>query len=110
MFCSKCGKQLQEGAQFCHNCGSEVNKIVTPQIANEVKVMLDPLEVVNYSGDYSRKTTSGHAGTYGFMLMIISIIFDLVGMIFIGTSFFVPMIIIGTSLFAIGFLIKMFCP
>ena len=37
MFCSKCGKQLQDGVQFCSNCGNEVNKNVVPQIAKEVK-------------------------------------------------------------------------
>ncbi len=26
MFCSKCGKELPEGARFCENCGSPVGE------------------------------------------------------------------------------------
>ena len=110
MFCSKCGKQLQDGVQFCSNCGNEVNKNVAPQITKEVKVMLDPSEVINHSGDGGKKTTSGHAGTYGFMLMIISIVFSLISMFAIGSDAFIPITIGGTALFVIGFLIRMFCP
>ena len=25
MYCSKCGKPVQDGAQFCSNCGNPVN-------------------------------------------------------------------------------------
>lgn len=110
MFCSKCGKQLQDGVQFCSNCGNEVNKNVIPQITKDVKVMLDPSEVINHSGDSGRKATSGHAGTYGLMLMIISIVFSLISMFAIGSEAFIPITIGGTTLFVIGFLIRIFCP
>ncbi len=74
MFCSKCGNQIQDGTQFCPNCGNSLNDVGTPQAAKEVKVMLDPSEVVVHDADNRKKTTSGHAGTYGIILMMLSII------------------------------------
>lgn len=110
MFCSKCGNQLQDQVQFCPKCGNAVNKIETIQGKKEVKVMLDPTEVVSHNGDNRKNTTSGQAGTYGLILMVISIIFSLVSMFAVGSEAFIPITIGGTTLFVIGFLIRMFCP
>ena len=110
MFCSKCGEQLQDGVHFCFKCGNEVNKSVESQSTKEVKVMLDPAEVRNYNVDGRRNTTSGHAGTYGWLLMIISIVFSLISMFAVGSDAFIPITIGGTALFVIGFLIRIFCP
>ena len=32
MFCTKCGKQLQDGDKFCTGCGSAVDQGVVPKI------------------------------------------------------------------------------
>ena len=32
MFCSKCGKQIEDDAKFCEHCGAVIN---TPTISNE---------------------------------------------------------------------------
>ncbi len=33
MFCTKCGKQIKEGASFCTACGAKVKPIAQPQVA-----------------------------------------------------------------------------
>ena len=43
-------------------------------------------------------------------LMVVSIIFDLVGMFAIGFDAFIPITIGATVLFVIGFLLRIFCP
>lgn len=111
MFCSKCGKELQDGVQFCPFCGNKTGSSASPSVPKETKVVLDPAEVVEHKevAD-SSKTLSGQGRTIGLMLMIISIILDLVGMIAIGFDAFVPITICAAVLFVIGFLIRMFCP
>jgi len=37
MFCSKCGKQIQDGTKFCPNCGAAANGNPTPQQARPVQ-------------------------------------------------------------------------
>ncbi|MHB1455003.1 MAG: zinc-ribbon domain-containing protein [Saccharofermentanales bacterium] len=53
MFCTKCGKQLQEDAKFCNNCGSVL------KIAKEIKSM-QKWEYEFYSPDI-------HYNTKGFL-------------------------------------------
>ncbi|MBO4293604.1 MAG: zinc-ribbon domain-containing protein [Clostridia bacterium] len=38
MFCSNCGKELNENDQFCVNCGHKVNDKMTSNVVNEEKV------------------------------------------------------------------------
>lgn len=42
MYCSKCGKEIANDAEFCPNCGARQNKTVGDQI-NEVKEKVDEL-------------------------------------------------------------------
>ncbi len=111
MFCSKCGTNLQEGTQFCHNCGNKVGVTNTAVPKQEVKVMLDPSEVVpsKKTAD-SSKTMSGQGKTIGLILMMLSIIADVVCMFLIGFDAFIPVTIGATILFVIGFFIRMFSP
>ena len=106
MFCSKCGQQLQDEAKFCTACGNQTAETSK----KEVKVVLDPAEVVEYKtkGD-SSTNLSGQGGTLGMILMIISIIFSLVSMFTIGVDAFIPITIGSTVLFVVGFLMRMFC-
>jgi hypothetical protein len=41
MFCSKCGKQLEEGSKFCNGCGSHVNKNAQPESSSKRKTVFD---------------------------------------------------------------------
>lgn len=111
MFCSKCGTNLQDGTQFCPSCGNKVGETPAPVVQKEVKVMLDPAEVVpaKETAD-SSKSFSGQGKTIGLILMMISIIGDLVAMVAIGFDAFIPITIGATVLFVIGFFLRMFCP
>ena len=111
MFCSKCGNSLQDGTQFCSKCGNKIEGTAAPAAERNVKVMLDPAEVVpqKKTAD-SSKTFSGQGKTLGLILMMISIIGDLVAMVAIGFDAFIPVTIGATVLFVIGFFLRMFCP
>lgn len=111
MFCSKCGTNLQDGSQFCPSCGNKVGEAPTSVAPKEVKVMLDPSEVVpaKETAD-SSKSFSGQGKTIGLILMMISVIGDLVAMVAIGFDAFIPITIGATVLFVIGFFLRMFCP
>lgn len=110
MFCANCGKEIQESTLFCTNCGKNVNQTSRP-VAEKVKVILDPSEVVNVKQPTdSSKSFSGQGKTLGIVLMIISIICDLVAMFAIGFDAFIPITIGATVLFVIGFLLRTFCP
>ena len=107
MFCSKCGTELQDGTQFCHNCGNKVGEANQPVSPKEVKVILDPSEVVPQKKVADSSTSfSGQGSNIGLILIIVSIIIDLVGLV----SGFIPITIIGTVLFVVGILIRMFVP
>lgn len=107
MFCYKCGTNLPDGTQFCHNCGNKVGEVQQPASKNEPKVMLDPSEIVPQKKvTDSSKSFSGQGKTMGMVLMIVSIIIDLVGLV----SGFIPITILGTVLFVVGILMRMFMP
>lgn len=110
MFCSKCGKEIHDGTIFCSSCGNKIGETDSP-VEQEVKVMLDPAEAMPQKkvAD-SSKSFSGQGKTFGLILMIISIIGDLVAMFAIGFDVFIPITIGATVLFAVGFLMRMFCP
>ena len=107
MFCSKCGTNLQDGVQFCHNCGNKVGEVQQSVSKSEPKVILDPSEVVPQKkvAD-SGKSFAGQGKTLGLVLIIVSIIIDLVGLV----SGFIPITILGTVLFVVGILMRMFMP
>lgn len=110
MFCSNCGKEIQENTSFCSYCGKNVNQSSRPVI-EKVKVILDPSEVVDAKQPIdSSESFSGQGKTFGLVLMVVSIIFDLVGMFAIGFDAFIPITIGATVLFVIGFLLRIFCP
>lgn len=111
MFCAKCGTSLQDGTQFCHNCGNKVGSIAPQAEETEVKVVLDPAEAVpQKSAPDSSKSFAGQGKTFGLILMMISIIGDVVALFAIGFDAFIPITIGATVLFVIGYFMRMFCP
>lgn len=111
MFCSKCGKELNDGTAFCPECGTKLENTIQSQQQKTVKVMLDPSEVVPHKETAdSSKTMSGQGKTIGLLLMMLSIIADVVCMFLIGFDAFIPVTIGATVLFVIGFFIRMFSP
>ena len=110
MFCSKCGTNLQNGSKFCSACGNKCFEPDTPITPKEVKVMLDPSEVIPAKeAKDSSKSFSGQGKTIGIILMMISIIGDVIAMIAIGLDAFIPVTIGATILFVVGFFLNMFC-
>lgn len=109
MFCSNCGAKIQDGTQFCPQCGNKIDK-TAPSI-KEVKVILDPNEATSQKQvTDSSKSFSGQGKTFGLILMILSIIGDLAAMCVIGFDAFIPVTIGASVLFIIGLLLRLFCP
>jgi|GEM_PF-1382073 len=107
MFCSKCGKELQDDVMYCPSCGNKTGTTDTISSPQTPRVMLDPSEVVAHKDvSDSGKSFSGQGRNIGLILIIISIFIDLIGII---SGFFV-LTTVGTVLFIIGILIRMFCP
>lgn len=103
MFCSKCGKKLQDDVSFCPSCGNKVGENA-PAVSQPVKVMLDPAEAMPEKKVYdSSKSFGGQGKTLGLVFIIVSIILDLIGI------FFFPVFILGTVFFVVGILMRMFC-
>lgn len=46
MFCTKCGKELQDGAKFCIGCGAKVGKAPAEARPAKEKKTFDPMKVV----------------------------------------------------------------
>ncbi len=109
MFCSNCGKEIQENTSFCPYCGKNVNQ-ASHSVTEKVKVILDPSEVSEAKQPIdSSKSFSGLGKTFGLALMILSIVFDFVGIFAIGFDAFIPVTIGATVLFMIGLLLRFFC-
>ncbi|MCQ2513106.1 MAG: Ltp family lipoprotein [Lachnospiraceae bacterium] len=56
MFCTKCGKPLEEGARFCSNCGAPLEEVPTLEIPTEE--VLEPVEEISESTVQQPKTVS----------------------------------------------------
>lgn len=101
MFCSKCGKELQDDTSFCPACGNKVGE-TAPTVSQPVKVMLDPSEAMPEKKVVDSSKSFGGGKTLGLILIIVSIILDLIGI------FFFPVFILGTVFFVVGILLRMF--
>lgn len=67
MFCSKCGKQLEEGQNFCPNCGT----------AQQVTVVSSS----NTNIQQSENPTTNTMAVVGFVVGLISLLIDFFGII-----------------------------
>ena len=106
MFCSKCGTANADDSVFCVKCGSQLNMNTYRE---PPKVMLDPKEVVEHKGTKdSSQSFSGYGKVFGWILMIISVLGDVVATAAIGFDAFIPLTIGATVLFVIGLLMTMF--
>ena len=108
MFCSNCGKEIQNGSEFCSNCG---HKCIAERNlnSNTPKIILDPSETAyKQKTSDSSKSFSGQGKSIGLILMLISIVVDVVGMTVIGFDAFIPITIFATVLFVAGFFIRTF--
>ena len=108
MFCSNCGKEIQNGSEFCPHCGQKCVLNRTSN-SNAPKIILDPSETVyKQTTTDSSKSFSGQGKSIGLILMVISIIVDVIGMFVIGFDAFIQITICATVLFVIGFIMRMF--
>lgn len=107
MFCPKCGAENTDSSTFCVKCGNRLN---TASYDEAPRVMLNPEEVVEHKDTKdSSKTFSGYGRVFGYLLMILSVLGDLISMFVIGFDMFIPMTIGATVLFVIGWLMTQFC-
>lgn len=67
MFCSKCGKQLEEGQNFCPNCGTAQQGTVVSSLNTTVQQSENP--------------TTNTMAVVGFVLGLISLLIDFFGLI-----------------------------
>lgn len=56
MYCSKCGKELADGAKFCPNCGSQVGNV--EQLTNNVPSEIDARAAANAAVENASKFMS----------------------------------------------------
>lgn len=116
MFCKRCGAENQDESHFCIKCGSSLKPPKVEEVLEELlqeppKVMLDPDEVVNHEEEKdSSKSFSGTGTFWGYALITISILIDVIALITIsagGYELFAPMITVGTIMFVLGWFLKM---
>ena len=51
MFCTKCGKELQDGAKFCIGCGAPVGKVPAELRPAKEKKSFDPMKIVSSAAE-----------------------------------------------------------
>lgn len=115
MFCKKCGAENQDESHFCIKCGSPLKTTKVEEVLEELlqeppKVMLDPGEVVEHKEEKdSSKSYSGTGSFWGYALITISILLDVIALIAVSAGnfeLFTPMITVGTILFVVGWFVK----
>lgn len=59
MFCTKCGKELPEGAKFCPRCGTGINGIINPYLKNKINETAEKVtkEITDTVEDVSKDIT-----------------------------------------------------
>lgn len=67
MFCSKCGKSLEEGQNFCPNCGTAQQSTVSTTLNNTVQRAENP--------------TTNTMAVVGFVVGLLSLLIDFFGII-----------------------------
>ena len=71
-FCTKCGKELEEGALFCANCGAEV-------AAEAAEPVVEPIAPVEAQNTYEKPEAPKDGKSFGFALL--GFFFPLIGLI-----------------------------
>lgn len=99
MVCRHCGKEIADGVLVCGYCGHAVPQ---QDLSTETK---EKIEREKCSDESLKPNTGASIRAFGIALMIISGIFDVIGMVLIGTGTFEAfnaVTIISTVAFFIG--------
>ena len=65
MFCSKCGKQIEDNTKFCPHCGNKITSSNMGNIADSVKKATDTaLNMAQSAKNAANEATNGHAEKY----------------------------------------------
>lgn len=77
MYCTNCGKEIQEGASFCSNCGSPISVIESSIIESKVVEVESVDEVLNLSIEPKENKVWGVFAKIGFISSLICLPFNL---------------------------------
>ncbi|MGN1111634.1 MAG: zinc-ribbon domain-containing protein [Acutalibacteraceae bacterium] len=78
MFCPKCGKELEQGSNFCRNCGCNVNQVRNNFSDNASAQYNIPKKS---KAEFLQEYRSAHSEVWAYLAL--SIIFDIIGAIII---------------------------
>lgn len=84
MFCSNCGKQIEDGAAFCSGCGTSLNSQPQPNVQTPPSVYQQPIAQHSVPQQTSGKPATKKGRTIGIVLLIFGIL-ALIGMATNGT-------------------------
>lgn len=84
MFCSNCGKQIEDGAAFCSGCGTSLNSKPQPTVQTSPPVYQLPIDQQPVQQQAVGKPTTPKGRTVGIVLLVIGVL-ALVGFMTNGT-------------------------
>lgn len=73
MFCSNCGKQIEDGAAFCSGCGTSLNSQVQPPVQQQA-VYQQPINQQPVHQQVSGKPATKKGRTVGIVLLVLGVL------------------------------------
>lgn len=74
MFCSNCGKQVEDSAAFCSGCGTSLNSQPQPNVQTPPPVYQSPIVQQSVQQPAAGKPATKKGRTVGIVLLVLSIL------------------------------------
>ena len=74
MFCSNCGKQIEDGAVFCSGCGTSLNSQPQPNVQTPPPVYQPTIAQQPVQQQASSKPTTKKGRTIGIVLLVLGML------------------------------------